>query len=242
MPQFLITPRSISNDRVQLTGREAHHVRDVFRLKDGDSINLFDGQGQGFVGRISQMSREGIWVDIKSHRSAAPRSEPCLVLALSVLPSQWMDMSILKATELGVDAIRPLRASHCQVKLTGDKLTAKIKRWEQITLAACKQSGRLRLPVMHEGVDIEHYPSPAERELGLVAHHDKSAPIKELMKGLKKPSTVHMAIGPEGGFTDAEIQTFIQKGFKKVNLGPDILRSETAALYMISMIKYAYLD
>jgi 16S rRNA (uracil1498-N3)-methyltransferase len=242
MPQFLIPPNSIKDNKAKLEGQEAHHARDVFRLKDGDSIDLFDGQGQGFVGRISQMSREGIWVDIKSHRSAVPSSEPRLVLALSVLPSQWMDMSILKATELGVEAIRPLRASHCQVKLTGDKLTAKLKRWEQITLAACKQSGRLRLPAMHEGVDIKHYPSPAERELGLVAHHDKSAPIKELMKGLKKPSAVHMAIGPEGGFTDEEIQTFIQKGFKKVNLGPDILRSETAALCMISMLKYVYFN
>ena len=142
MPQFFVRKEAISNGWAEVEGDEAHHARDVFRLKRGDAIKLFDGEGNGFGGRVADVSRSRLRVEIVT-RAAEPAPRMRVTLAQSVLPRDAMDWVIEKAVELGVSEIAPVMPMRSIARLDPKRRTEKKEHWEKLVLAACKQCERL---------------------------------------------------------------------------------------------------
>lgn len=244
MSQFFINKSLIQANRVVLMGEEAHHARDVFRIRKGDRIRLFDGEGKGYEGCILRFSKEDVEIEIQSEFDAAPKKGPRLILAQSVLPRDAMDWSIRKATELGVDEIIPLAAERSVARMNSRRREDKKNHWDKIALSACKQCERLTIPEISE--------IKTQGELAGLLSGVKYALLADTRPGAKtlkgalqakdmKPSEACLLIvGPEGGFTDQEMHALQGGGVETVSLGEEILRSETAGLFFLSVFRYLF--
>ena len=281
MPQFLIERDAIVDGRVSLQGAEAHHVRHVLRYRAGDSIQLFDGEGRGFEGRIVGMAPGEVKILIVRERSRSPKSHLPISLVPALLPFQVMDELIRQATELGVDEIRPILCQRCVVRLDEKGVKTKHGHWEKVALSATKQCGRLELPRIHEAVKLSRWLDDFRLPETLwVAHPSRGLPSARLSsasrgvprqgrRGLPSAAVttptrgvprqgcrglpslgqrvteivgpgkrVHVLIGPEGGFTQVEIEAIRSRGGKEIYLGDLTMRSPTACLYVLSILSY----
>ncbi len=212
---------SIESNRVTLVGSEAHHLTRVRRVGAGELIILFDGRGGVFEGRVESVDRRQVEVAILN--SIDPRPEPPVILSLAtaVPKGDRFDWFVEKATELGVARIIPIRTERSVV----DPRSSKLDRLRNVVIEACKQSGRDRLLEIDDPIrwiDLIADVSPTE---GYIAH-----PGGASMNFLARPDRVTLAIGPEGGFTDPEVDQAVALGWHRVGLGPNLLRIETAAL------------
>lgn len=232
MPQFLIPKNSVQDGRAELRGDEAHHARDVFRMKAGDVIQLFDGEGSGFTGRITALTKEAIEIAVESRVTEPP--PPPFILVQSILPRDAMDWVVEKATELGVTEIVPAVAERCVAR------TGKKEHWEKIALAACKQSGRLWLPKVREEAPLSAIAGEkALFESAFLFHGSReSLPLKYLFNSGPQKKFASAWIGPEGGFSPAEIELMKNAGARLAGLGSATLRSETAAIAAITLLRF----
>jgi len=242
MAQFLVRKELINDGFARLEGEEAHHARKAHRLKAGDTIRIFDGEGTGYEGLIADAGKNGLRVKILSRVPEAPRPILSVVLAQSLLPGEAMDDVIQRATELGADEIVPVSGGRSIVKLSASRRHAKIEHWEKVALAGCKQSHRLRLPRIHPVTRLEDLLSRlGDHDLVLVpdtAHSGET--LRHCLSVVFNVRKALVLIGPEGGFEAAEVASFKQRGARLVSLGAEVLRSGTAALHVLSVLKYLY--
>jgi len=232
MPQFLIKnpPRA---DRATVEDEEAHHARNVFRMKEGDAIRLFDGNGTGWDGKIARVGKTKLEVQIlRERKAAAPKVR--VTLAQSVLPRDAMDWAVHKAVELGAAQIVPVLAERCVSR------SDKKSHWEKIVLAACKQCDRLDLPLVHDAVPLKKLGEIfSNNDLVLLASLEKGAvPIQEVLNRAQ-PKSVLALVGPEGDFSAAEFE-FLRDKVTGASFGAQVLKSETAALFVLSALKFRY--
>ena len=238
MTQFLVRKDAIRPPRAFLDGEEAHHAHSVFRLKVGDPIQIFDGQGQGFNGRITQSRKTRVEVEILNHRSKPSDSGIQITLGQCLIPRDAMDTVVLKATELGVREIIPLVSSRSQVKLDFKKRSQKQGHWDNLALAACKQCDRLMLPMIGDVRPLSQLVKAFDTfDLVLLAHKDAPAkPVKSLLPLDGSLGSVLVLIGPEGGFDPAEVCLMTDRGAHLISLGPYTLKSDTASLCLLSFL------
>ena len=241
MAQFLIQKDKISNGCTILEGEEAHHAKDVFRLKEGDEIRLFDGEGHGWKGLIQVLHKSSIQIQGLSEYSDK-NSTPTIILAQSLLPRDSMDWVVEKATELGVSEIQPLFTERCQIKLNEAKKELKAKHWQKTALSACKQSGRLTLPQVQEPIGFrELLDGLSCYTLVVAANPGKTAQdLKAALSESSNLKSILIVIGPEGGFSEGEIQALKDRGAKEVQFNSNILRSETASVYLLSVLLFHF--
>ncbi len=241
--RFYIPPDSWNPEDLALSGDEAHHCRDVMRCREGERIIVFDGAGTEIEGEISSVSRNRI--ELKSFLvNKTDRPPAFLTLGQAIPKGKNMDLIIQKATELGAGRIVPLISDRTVVQLDEKEADKKREKWQRVAIEACKQCGQNWLPEITTPVSVDQFTKSAEKAdpFRLVAAID---PVSRSLKCIladwaeshdSRPDSATVMIGPEGDFTPAEISTARSAGFQPMTLGPIILRSETAAIYAISVV------
>ena len=223
---------------------ESHHAVDVLRLRSGDSAAIFDGKGTEARVRLTQVSAEEVSYETLSTARTPPPS--CRIrFGQALIKPVGMDLLIQKLTELGVSEIWPIASERSVSKPSGEKRIS--HRWESIALSACKQSGQNWLPKIHEVGPLDNFLSspnpapPAGRIIGSLQPEAK--PLPALLAAVRQagnPPALDLLIGPEGDFTPAEIGRARSAGFQPASLGPLVLRSETASLFLASVLHYEF--
>jgi len=267
-PRFFIDPSQISGSRINVTDEDVRHIASVLRMKLGDSLLLCDGQGAEYQVAIARMSKTAIVTDIVSRTQREIRV-PRVTLCQGLPKSDKMDWIVQKATELGVASIVPLVTERTIVKIKDEE--KRISRWQKIAREAAMQSNRADIPAIETIRSFRDFifslnpallplnpvpctPNPALLSLNpvslppelqtllLLPWEDASAPIKDVLKQNTGAAHIIVLIGPEGGFSSVEAVSAKEKGFHLVSLVPNILRTETAAIAVLSMIGYEYLS
>jgi 16S rRNA (uracil1498-N3)-methyltransferase len=210
----------------------ARHVQ-VLRLQPGDAITLFDGRGGEYEAVIEHMGRSEVRVQVREHR--AVECEPALAvhIAIGMPANERMDWLVEKATELGVASVQPLLAERSVLRLSGERAQKKQAHWQGIAIAACEQSGRNRVPLVHEVQPLAGWLA-RQAAPGLVL--SLRAGTQPLSAALAGSSEVTLLSGPEGGLAGAEEDAAWQRGWRPVHLGPRVLRSETAPLAALAVL------
>ncbi len=209
---------------VELSPEEAHHVRDVLRLKPGASIVLLDGAGGKAPALVCSVTKQRVSVRVFTCEAAAPRALP-VTLAVALIKRGFEDV-VRQAVEIGIERIVPLVTERC---VPGLKL--KRERCLRVAREAAKQSGNVLLPVLENPVDLRLFASRFQglgRARCLLAAQP-GAPLELLQAALQAEPPFAIVIGPEGGLTEAELERLLEAGFKPAALGETVLRTETAA-------------
>jgi 16S rRNA (uracil1498-N3)-methyltransferase len=239
--RFYISPDSISPDKniIEIRDKqEIHHIRDVMRLKIGNKINAFDGMASEFSGVIREMTRDSVIISIED-RKPFKYTKPFDVVIYQAVPKKnKMNFIVEKAVELGVDAITPIITDRT-IPAINNKACKRIERWRKIAIASSKQCGRVRLPLISDVMDFKAALAQAgEKDLRLLAALDKEArPLKSILRD-GKPRHIAVFIGPEGDFSPGEISMAKEMGFIICSLGPLVMKSDTAAMYLLSCLWY----
>lgn len=252
MPQFLVAPEDVSLNSFRLSGPEAFHVARVMRLGAGAELDLFDGKGGRFKGVIEAVHADGsvtgkVTETITADDQRAPVN---LNLYLGLLKASHWDYALEKGTELGVSAFTPLLTPRTVVLLHEvERTKAKAERWSRLIMAASKQCGRADLPPVRDAVQFRD----AIRALkgkgvvllawegmkGSVASQTLGPALRAAdAKRGKDALEVSLFIGPEGGFSDEEVELAEAEGAVLFGMGPRVLRAETAALAAAALVQY----
>lgn len=246
MPRFYIKPEFWDPNNLILCEAESHHCLNVLRLKEGDKITAFNGQGGEVHTEIETANKDQVQLK-KSNPVQSIKSKIQIVLGQAIPKGKNMDLIIEKATELGVSKIYPIISDRSIVRIGSNELPKKQEKWQRVAIEACKQSGQNWLPEIKTPKKTEELfqPNPPKYDLLLIASLQKgSKNLKEILSEYRiahdqnEPSSVLMLIGPEGDFTPSEINLAMNFGCSPMTLGPIVLRSETAALYSLSILSY----
>jgi 16S rRNA (uracil1498-N3)-methyltransferase len=236
---------------------EQRHLARVLRVRPGDEVVLFDGQGREAGARVVVVDGELLTMDVGEPRVGVGAAPIALIVAL--LKGDRMDWVVQKATELGVARISPIAAAHSVVRLAGDRATARTERWAKIAREAARQCGRADAPLVdpvaepaaafHQAVGTRLILHETERAVSLrealARAYDSPSRISPDMIETHPPLqgrgelSVALAIGPEGGFTEEEVVAAQAAGFVACGFGPRILRAETAALAALAAVAFA---
>lgn len=217
-------------------GDEAKHLSQVLRGRPGDQITVFDGQGGHAAAEVREVAKDRVRL-ILGEKFQSLSTGLHTTLAIGIPKGKTMDLVVQKAVELGVSVIQPLITRRTIVQ-PGD---GKADKWSRVALEACKQCGSNFLPEVLYPVEFGSWITGAKSGLRMVASLAPGAlPMREVMREAEAPQEVMVLVGPEGDFTSEETTTALEQGFTPVTLGPSVLRTETAALFCLSVIRYEY--
>ncbi len=251
MQSFFIPPEWIVEDQVSITGWLVHQLRDVLRVKANDRILVLDGSGWEYEVQLKRPSTQRVSgkVIAKYFSQTEPRTRITLYQAL--LKGSRFEFVLQKCTELGVTTFVPTICDRCVMGNLANATSSKIVRWKRIIQEAAEQSGRSILPplqpplLFRQACEQANCPSlmpwEGERSTGLQAALKEQASLESSPVGEgqnSNPPTLNLFIGPEGGFSDAEVEFACTYGIKPVSLGHRILRAETAAVAAVAAILY----
>jgi 16S rRNA (uracil1498-N3)-methyltransferase len=244
MNRFFLAPENWNMERPRLDSAESHHAADVMRLEEGARLVVFDGLGREAMASVVAVERDGVVLERGAASMQAPL--PCRIILGQAIPKgKNMDLIIQKAVELGVSRVVPLLSERTVVRLERPDREKKRVKWAEIAMGACKQCGQNFLPAIDEPVTLaEFFSAGGLPGLLLVASLQPGArSFKEIFQAIRgerggNPQSVLILIGPEGDFTPAEIGLARSSGCQPVTLGPIILRSETAAIYSLSVLAH----
>ena len=222
-----------------IAGSSANHILRVLRLRAGDALTLFDGKGGEYAARIKAVLRDEVQVDIYEHRAIERESTLDLTLVQGISRGERMDWVMQKATELGVRRIVPVLTERTVVRLDDRQSKRKAQHWGAITIAACEQCGRNRLPEVTVPVGLHETLRTLPADTTRVLLSPKGT---LRIRDLPRPSKVTLLIGPEGGLSENEEYAAVAAGFQQVQLGPRILRTETAALAALAALQHDFGD
>jgi len=230
----------VSGKRIRLEGNAASHVTRVLRLRVGAQLTVFDGNGGEYDGSIDKAHGGEVTVAIGAHHAIERESPLAVTLAQGVSRGERMDLVVQKATELGVTRLVPVLTERSVVRLTAQQSDRKVNHWRAITIAACEQCGRNRLPALAPPVTLAEFLRDGAAAGGASAGARLllSPEGTGSLAGLKRPlNAVTVLIGPEGGLTDEEERAAVGAGFTAVRLGPRVLRTETAAIAALTLLQ-----
>lgn len=235
MPRIFVAG-SKSQAEIVLGKREAHYLKDVLRLKEGDRVTIFDEEeGEGY---IKDFLPGKVVVIVEKWKRVERELSFSLTLGQAVLKGEKMDLVMEKATEIGVGSIIPLVTERV---IPRDRGLEKQKRWERISGEAARQSRRLTPPEVSAPITLSDFLKKRLTGLKVVPWEEEKGPgLFKLLKERPRPEEVAVVIGPEGGFAEGEIEQLRGAGFETVSLGPFILRSETAVIYTLSCLAGFY--
>lgn len=242
--RFYIPKENIHSGRATLAGAELEHMRKVLRLGPGDAVTLFDDEGFEHEATIASYSAGAAEIAITKSSRPARESPLAVTLAQALGKGDKLDLVVEKATELGVAAIVPFVCGRTVPKLDRDAATRRRERWRRIALGAAKQSGRTRVPEIHELMDfsslVEH-PSAFDLKI-LFWENEHGRGLKQLHAEHPQIASLFLVVGPEGGFTAEEAELASAKGFCAAGLGRRILRTETAAIAAVALAQFLWGD
>jgi 16S rRNA (uracil1498-N3)-methyltransferase len=241
MGRFFAEKRSINDGEAVISGDEARHMIEVMRLKSGDDVVVFDDEGSEYRGIVKNTDRKKmiLTVSINDVNCFPPEKSPRITLAQAIPKKAKMDLIVEKATELGVHRIIPMITERTIVRPDRKNSNKVTERWKRIALETSKQCGRRRTPEI-SGIAFfrEVIGTVKDYDLSLLACLDeRTMPIK---RALPKPipKDVLVLIGPEGDFSPAEIDYAEEERSILISLGKRVLKSDTAGLFVVSIIGY----
>ncbi|MCH8125861.1 16S rRNA (uracil(1498)-N(3))-methyltransferase [candidate division KSB1 bacterium] len=231
LESFIVSPNQVNNNQLLISGKEYHHLSKVKRKRKGDRISVTDGAGNFYFVKIQKIhSNEAVCEILKTVRKVG---EPVISIHViqGLLKCQRMDWLIEKGTELGVSHFYPVMTEFCEAQ-TSD---VKLKRWQRISRSAVKQCGRSVFPEIHPMQKLENLWEELPKPVWF-AHPKEEIKLSnaiDIKKKIKSSNAISLLIGPEGGFSEHELNTFKDRGFIQVSLGNRRLRAETAAISMV---------
>lgn len=240
---FYTEKENISDGRAQIFGADVNHIKNVLRMEKGEEITVCDGEGTFFQCRLLELTPGKITAEVLERRKAETELGVRITLFQGLPKKDKMELIIQKAVELGADEIIPVAMRFCVAKIEdGKKEKKKLERWQAISEAAAKQSGRGKIPKVRPvlsyqeavklGSRMEKCLLPYEKAEGMEGFRQALEECKRLPEG----SRVGIFIGPEGGFDEKEAAMALESGIQPVSLGKRILRTETAGLCMLSAL------
>lgn len=245
MPKFFIKQEQIKNEKIEIIGKDVNHIKKVLRQKIGEQIIICNtSTSQDYECEIEQIEENKIICSIKKEIESNSES-PIKVTIFQGLPkADKMELVIQKSVELGVFDITPLEMKRCVVKLTEKDKNKKVERWQKIAEVAAKQCGRNQIPKINDVISIKNICQIVENyDIVLVAYEkEEENTLKQELQNLKQINKqdlkIAVVIGPEGGIEEQEVELLKENGAKIITLGKRILRTETVALNVLSIILY----
>jgi 16S rRNA (uracil1498-N3)-methyltransferase len=244
MHRFYISPENWNPNALSLRDAEAHHARDVLRMKRGDRAVLFNGRGREITAEIADLSGD----EVRLRRLQETQTPPLrcrITLGQAIPKGKNMDLIVQKAVEIGAAEIAPLISERTIVDLDPKEAEQKQTKWRQIAIEAAKQCGQNWLPQVHAPRKLkEFFAQAGSFDMRLIGSLQPDAiHLKKILADYAdqhrdRPRNVLMLVGPEGDFTPAELALAKTHGCLPITLGPIILRVETAAIYCLSVLSY----
>ncbi len=238
IPRFYEPTQLAEGQLHSLSDTVVQHVCKVLRMKTGDHIHLFDGNGNEYSCIIEQADKRSASVKVQATRAINRQSPLNIHIGQSISRGERMDYAVQKATEMGMYAMTPLFTERCEVRLNSERQDKRIRHWQQVAISACEQSLRNTLPVINPADKLQDWLGSVEADLKLVLHHHTQTPLNQMAT----PTSIALLVGPEGGLTDEEISMAVDAGFQPVTLGPRVMRTETAPVAALSILQYLWGD
>jgi len=238
LSRFYIDQPLAEGTDILLDERNSHYLLRVLRLKPGDALILFNGDGYEYNAILEQSTKKQATVELRNRQSPQRESPLHIEIGQSVARGERMDFVLQKSVELGVNRITPLWTQRSQVRLDDKRLEKRLTHWHGVVHSACEQSGRVRVPSLETPLDLNTWLATPNDGLNLVL----SPHVGMALKDLKPATHVRVLIGPEGGLDDNEINAAEANGFQTVSLGPRVLRTETAALATLAALQTLWGD
>ena len=247
MPKFFVKEEQIKDNEIIIIGQDVKHIKKVLRAKIGDELQICNSQnGQNFLCEIQDLENEDITCKIKEKIQEKVESNIEVTIFQGLPKADKMEYIIQKSVELGVSNITPVEMKRCVVKLDGKDKIKKIERWQKISEVAAKQCGRDKIPQINNVINIQNICNLiSEYDILLVAYeNEKENTLKEQIEKLKKQNNseskikIGIVIGPEGGLEENDVNKLKENGAQIITLGKRILRTETVALNILSIIMY----
>lgn len=247
MPKFFVTNKCINNNEITIMGEDVNHIKNVLRKKIGDKLTICNADiSIDYLCEIVEFEEEEIKCNIVEKLETNSESDIKVTILQGLPKADKMELVIQKAVELGAYDITPVEMKRCVVKITDKDKTKKIQRWQKIAEVAAKQSGRNIIPKINNVISIKNICNLCtEYDIVIVAYeNEKENKLKYEIEKLKSKKTdnlkIAILIGPEGGIDEIEIALLKEHGAKIVTLGNRILRTETVALNVLSIIMYEF--
>jgi 16S rRNA (uracil1498-N3)-methyltransferase len=244
MHRFYLSPAECHPPLLTLSGGEAHHARDVLRLGQGGEVTVLDGAGRQFLCAINGFDRYQVTLAV-NQTITAPAPPARITLVQAIPKGKLFESIIQKATELGAARIIPLLSERVATRLDAAAALDKAEKWRQTVIEAIKQCGQPWLPEVVEPLSLPALLDRGDKyDLALVGslqgdgRHPRQYFEEFRAQHQRPPQTICAWIGPEGDFTAEELNLIRATGARPISLGPLVLRSETAALYTLSVINY----
>ncbi len=242
IPRIFISSDKIQNNIATIGGADLNYLKNVMRLKVGDEIAVLDNKSREFSSKIISMDKNTIKAKFLAEKQPKSELKIQVIIAQGLPKNPKMDVIVQKATELGVARIIPIMTERSVIKIRDKKEIQKVERWQKIAKEAAEQSGRSVIPIVD---DIRSF-----REIFMLCDNfdrcvmlwemEKERTLKTFFRENKRLNSLLILIGPEGGFSHDEASLAKRQGFATLSIGNRILRTETAAAAVLSMINYEF--
>ena len=251
MPKFFVNNNQIRNNQIEIIGTDVNHIKNVLRASVGDKLEICDvSSNQDYLCEIERIAKENIMCNIIEILEESAESNIKITIFQGLPKADKMELIIQKSVELGVYDIVPVEMKRCVVKLKQNDETKKLLRWQKISEVAAKQCGRNIIPEIKSIINIKNICNfIPEYDIVIVAYEkEEKNKLKQVIQLLKTKKVeketlkIGIIIGPEGGIDEQEIQILEKSGAQIVTLGKRILRTETVALNMLSILMYELED
>lgn len=242
MPRFFVKDNQIKQDTIYIIGEDVKHIKNVLRKQVGDNLEICNQEtGNTYICKIAEIKETEI-ENLIIEKIASTESKIKVDIYQGLPKADKMELIIQKSVELGANAIIPVEMKRCVVKLDAKSESKKIERWQKIAESAAKQSGRNNVPEIRKMIKIEDIAKLKDEYDSIIVCYEKETDnyLKNELLKLKDMQEVKIAIviGPEGGLEENDVENLKQNGANIVTLGNRILRTETVALNLLSIIMY----
>ncbi len=240
MYQFFVENGQVQQNKIVISGSDVNHIGHVLRMKPSDVIRISDEGGKAYFCHITAITEHEVYAEIDRVDEVGTELSNRIYLFQGLPKSEKMELIIQKAVELGVYQVIPVAMKNCVMKLDEKKAEGRVRRWQEIAKSAAKQSKRTMIPdvampisyqqALEQAKELDIVLVPYENERGMDA-------TRALISGIERGKSIGIIIGPEGGFSDEEIE-MLPDGMHRISLGRRILRTETAGLVTLAMLVY----
>ena len=237
--RFFAPPARFDSGKVRLDEDETRHLRDVLRIKIGEEVNVFDGEGREYKCSVTEIGKRSADLTLVAEvRPGSPESPLDLTLAAVLLKGDKLDIVVQKAVELGVNRFIPMTSVRCDVKAADPSKRA--ARWRRIAMEATKQCGRARLMQIEDVVDFRDLVDRTnDSEFTRIHFSERGGQSFDAAEGA---SRILAFIGPEGGWDDAEIEKATAAGIVSITFGGRVMKADTAAISIVSILQHRFGD
>lgn len=249
MPKFFVRQNQVDDGKIVINGQDVKHIRNVLRAKVGEELEICNSEtGENFLCSILEFNEDNIWCNIEQKIQEETESNVKVTIFQGLPKADKMEYIIQKSVELGVYDITPVDMKRCVVKLDEKNANKKIERWQKISEVAAKQCGRNIIPQINNVINIKKLCEIVENyDIVLVAYeNEENNSLKNELSQIKstiinnqsQELKIGIVIGPEGGLEKQDVENLERSGAKIITLGKRILRTETVALNVLSIIMY----